>query len=461
MTSINSGIDDMEKYKVQLRTSRNEAASKVKEHAAMLRKLIDLEEDCMIKEIDRVFNGETDKTDKIIKEHRNVTVILKSLTNFSNKLLKSGSHSEVVVWSAHAQSQLRTISNRERKYGVDRIRRNPIQIRFNARESNYKTALKSLLGEVQYGVNVNILDSDTNANEQRSSDQRLKDLDSHQLTNDERIMRSKIHRGRFVKSFSSFTDGSRFSPITVGITMTPRGDILIVDKNNKCVKFFGADGGMYKKIHGSESLWGATVLQDGKITITDRTVHVFDARGKLEKVLRQQPRDSHGIATNSSGDVIVADCMSRCIYIMSVLGGTIQRIITQRGRQPFKCPAYVAVNGKDQVIVADCGAHCVSIFSNKGQHICDHGVPEKPGAGPGLLDCPSGICIDKLDNILICDKNNDRIVLLDPRGRFMCVVVEGQDVLQRPQAVCVDREGRLLVAEEEGMVKIFKYRENL
>lgn len=468
MVQLKEGISDLEKYKVRLRTSRNDAVTKVKQHAALLRRLIDQEEDNMLKTIDNIFESETDKTEKVIKENRNVTVVLKSLTDFSNKLLRDGSESEIVVWSTHAEEQVRGISGLGRKYGVERIRRNPIEIRFKAKELDYKTELKSLLGEAEYGVNVDILDLNMNKHHR----EKMKTFGNVDYGNDEQdfmpfdagsqpVLESRVHTGTLSRSFSAFTDGSHFSPVIVGIAATPKDDILVVDKNNKCVKVFGPDGGMYKKIHGSDNLWGVSILHDGNYAITDKTVHMFDTRGKLLRVLRQQPRDSHGITVNSHGDIIVADCMSRCIYILSFLGGTIQRIITQRGKGPFKCPAYVTVNHKDDVIVSDCGLHVVSIFNDKAQFVKEFGVAGKEGSDNRHLNCPSGVCTDRLGNIFIADKNNHRVIMLDGNGLFLSVLIQGPEEIFRPQALTIDGHDQLVVAEEGGRIKIFKYRDSL
>ena len=65
VSELNIGIADLEKYKVTLRTARNEAQGGVRAQAARLRKLIDQQEDALLKEVEDAFTAETGRTDKV------------------------------------------------------------------------------------------------------------------------------------------------------------------------------------------------------------------------------------------------------------------------------------------------------------------------------------------------------------------------------------------------------------
>ncbi len=461
LTSLIEGNNDLEKYKKQLRKARDDATFKVKNQATTTRELIDKIEREMLKDIDEVFCDERNKTDDIIRVDKEVVALLKNFNTFSERLLKDGTDPEIIAWRGHIQEEFKNIAESSMKDSCENTKKNPVDIRYKESPLNLKDTLEKIIGEVQYGRNVDIVDWSmsprrqmTRLNKKTEDDKRNIELNPDDL----RIIKSRIHKGKLLKSFSIFTDGSQFSPRAMNMVLTPSGEVLVVDRGNKCVKFFAKDGGMYKKIYGSDALWGVAMLHDGNLAVTDKTVHMFDLNGKLLKVLRQQPRDSHGIAVNSNGDIVVTDCTSRCIYVMASVGGTIKRIITQRGRQPFRCPQYVTVNHKDDIIVSDGGTHCVSIFNDNGNLLFEYGSGEA-GNLDGQLNCPTGVCTDKLGNILICDKLNHRVVLLDPNGTLMCNIVDGREHIEKPQAVAVDTEGNVMVAEEGGRIKMFKYRE--
>ena len=98
----------------------------------------------------------------------------------------------------------------------------------------------------------------------------------------------------------------------------------------------------------------------------------------------------------------------------------------------------------------------VVLFNDSGQVVWEYGGGEG-GAGVGELDNPAGVCTDRLGNVLICDQNNDRVVLLDSAGNFLCNVLEGSENIERPAVVAVDKDGRMVVAQEDGRIKVFSY----
>lgn len=79
------------------------------------------------------------------------------------------------------------------------------------------------------------------------------------------------------------------------------------------------------------------------------------------------------------------------------------------------------------------------------------------GNGDGELDCPTGVCVDGLGNIIICDQNNNRLVLLDSSGKYLCVLIEGAHNVERPTAVAINPYKQLVVAQEDGIIKTFTY----
>ena len=322
-TDLHQALADLEKYKKTLRKSRDEARSGVKVQAEFMRKIISDLESNMLKDIENVFADESGNADKLTKHYKEMTMLVKNFTDFSGKLLGHASHSEVIAWRKHLELQYKDIHGGIKMSGVDLIRKQPVHIRHvideESSENYCKNTTKKLIGKVQYGRNVEVIDMNMNRggnNESGTPESHVNggpptpSTESKPVACDE-VLTTTIHEGKLQRSFSAFTDGSKCQPLISGVTVTPDGNIVVVDRNNKCVKLFTPSGGMPCKIHGSESLWDATVLPDGNIAVTDKTVHVFDCRGRQVKVLRQQPRDSHGICVTSGGDIVVTDCTSR------------------------------------------------------------------------------------------------------------------------------------------------------
>ncbi len=289
---------DLQKYKKTLRKSRDEARSGVKNQAEFLRNCIDEFESAMLKDIDNVFADESGNADKLIKHYKEMNLQMKNFTDFATKFLKNASHSEIIAWRNHLELQHKDIHGDIKMSGVDLVRKQPVYIRhvteFDSTGNNYcKNSLHKLIGKIQFGRHIEIVDlnmnqgasSQTSGMESQEADSKTQDSGKNS-TPDERILTNRIHSGRLIQSFSTFTDGSKVPPLLSGLTVLPDGNIVIVDRNNKSVKFFTPLGGMPCKIHGSESLWDVAVLPDGNLVITDKTVHMFDQRGRMVKVLR-------------------------------------------------------------------------------------------------------------------------------------------------------------------------------
>ena len=459
ITELTAGIGYMQKYQAQLRKAKDETTTKINNQASALKKLIDDLQKEMITNINNVYNEENDKVNEIIKQNKDTVSCLKTFNDFTEKLLKEASDTDALLWRRLVEQERGILADHANHDSVNMVIKNPVDIKYKGSNMNTEFTLKRLMGSVQHGYNLDIIDKSALKITRARPKSAEPDPATPPGSPKHQLAKNRIHPGRLVNSFSIFTDGSHFSPLAVDVTTNNQEDILVVDRNNKCLKFFAPSGGMYRKIHGGESIWGVSVLSNGDIAVTDKTVHVFDKRGRIVRVLRQQPRDSHGITTNSNGDIIVGDCASKCIYILAEIGGTIKRIITQRGGKTFKSPKYIAVNRVDDIIVSDNMTHTVSIMSDKGVFMYEFGNGE-PGKGETQLNCPMGVCADKLGNIIVCDTGNNRVILLNPKANFLCTLVEGTEDISQPQAVCIDKQGNMVIAQEGGRVRVFKYRES-
>lgn len=103
---------------------------------------------------------------------------------------------------------------------------------------------------------------------------------------------------------------------------------------------------------------------------------------------------------------------------------------------------------KDTFIVSDYGNKCLQMFDSSGNFL--HKIGEK-GEADGEFKDPIGVCVDKHDNILVCDFSKGSVQQFSFDGRFT-----GKSVtrLQRPWGVTTMPDGRILVADY-GMNKVF------
>lgn len=112
-----------------------------------------------------------------------------------------------------------------------------------------------------------------------------------------------------------------------------------------------------------------------------------------------------------------------------------------RAGPPFNRPTNVAVAPTGDLYVTDgYGNARVHRFTAGGQLIRSWGAP---GGGPGEFRIPHGICILEDGRVLVADRENDRIQVFDPDGRYL---EEWLDI-QRPTHLAAGRDGLLYVSE--------------
>ncbi|XP_064647057.1 uncharacterized protein LOC135499926 [Lineus longissimus] len=66
------------------------------------------------------------------------------------------------------------------------------------------------------------------------------------------------------------------------------------------------------------------------------------------------------------------------------------------------------------------------------------------------------VCYAQDGNVLAADRANDRILLLSDRGAFRKYLIEAEDGLEAPVGVALDNDGHIVVAQKDGVVKIFR-----
>lgn len=113
----------------------------------------------------------------------------------------------------------------------------------------------------------------------------------------------------------------------------------------------------------------------------------------------------------------------------------------QRSAGPYNRPTNIAVAPNGDLYVSDgYGNARVHHFSPHGKLIRSWG---EPGTGPGQFKISHGICVLPDGRVLVCDRENDRIQVFTPEGRFL---MEWIDV-QRPTQLVRGPDGLLHVAE--------------
>jgi DNA-binding beta-propeller fold protein YncE len=189
--------------------------------------------------------------------------------------------------------------------------------------------------------------------------------------------------------------------------------VMIYERDGRFVGSWG-EGAFTMRTHG------ITIGPDDSVYCTDdpgHSVRKFTPEGKLLLTLG----DNAGKPSDSGYD-----------------GSNLTTIV--RGAPPFNRPTNLAVAPNGDLYVTDgYGNARVHRFSPTGKLLASWG---EPGTGPGQFMLPHGIAVDASGNVLVCDRESDRIQVFTADGRFIREITD----VQRPTQIVLSR-GLMYVSE--------------
>ena len=169
------------------------------------------------------------------------------------------------------------------------------------------------------------------------------------------------------------------------VAISRSGDLIVSDCGNKKIKVFGRDRGVLvteccpPSSHRDAFLPGCvTALPCGKIAATDvgrKRIVIFAKNGRCMTSFGEGLVDPRGIATNSRGQLIVADGCANQVLMFPDFSNKAVRIKIPGMHTPFTQPTGVSVGPNDDFVVSDFSSNgaagCVRLFSSHGVHVND------------------------------------------------------------------------------------------
>lgn len=194
----------------------------------------------------------------------------------------------------------------------------------------------------------------------------------------------------------------------------------------------------------------------GAALCTDRTedpIMEFDASGKLLKSFGSGMLISpHGIHVDRDGNVWVTDNgdvngkgqqvfkFSRDGKLLMTLG---KAGVKGTDSETFDQPTDVAVAPNGDIFVSDGHVNSRIVkFSKDGKFIKAWG---RKGSGPGEFDLPHALAFDSRGRLFVGDRSNSRIQIFDQEGTFLAEWRQ----FGRPSGIFIDRNDNIYVADSE------------
>lgn len=199
--------------------------------------------------------------------------------------------------------------------------------------------------------------------------------------------------------------------------------MIVFDRGGRLVGSWGE--GVFARAHG------IFIAPDDSVYCTDdidHTVRKFTTDGKLLQTLGTSGRPSE----------------------TGVVGIDYRTI--RRGGPPFNRPTNVARAPDGTLLITDgYGNARVHRFAADGKLLASWG---EPGPGPGQFNLPHGIAVDRQGKVYVADRENSRIQVFTPAGKFL---TEWADVA-RPMQVFIDRQDNVFVVEVGWRAGLFPWQ---
>ena len=238
---------------------------------------------------------------------------------------------------------------------------------------------------------------------------------------------------------------------------------------------------------GGESPWPTSVAADSdeNVYISDdyvSRIFMYDKDGDFKGSWgRKGSGDGEldgpsGLAFDKEDNLYIVDSLNNRVQKFTRDGKFLAKWGSQgSGAGQFNMPWGIAIDKDGSVYVADWKNNRVEKFTPDGEYLATLG---SPGTGDGEMKCPSDIAIDDQGDVYVVDWGNLRLNIYEAAGRFITAFIGDADTLspwaqgvvnanpdyrkarrrtdmtpeqwfQRPVAVNVDSEGRIMVLETE------------
>ena len=252
-------------------------------------------------------------------------------------------------------------------------------------------------------------------------------------------------KGILLKKITTKMKGDQGTPDVRDILLAGESHLVAVDNKNSCVKTIQIVGDSFltKRLQLKSEPWGGTRLQPSMIAVTGlKVIYIITITDQLALQSTVKTRkDYWGICAISPINLACSCKYPPGVDIVDITGRRLRTIETDPLGEPlFEMPGYLAMNG-DCILVTDRAKKCLTCIDQEGKVVFIY-----RGEGEEKLAFPRGLCVDKQGRIYVADHDRGCVHLLSRTGMYLCQVMS----VPKPRTLCLDHNDKSLYLSNEG-----------
>ncbi|XP_078609928.1 uncharacterized protein LOC144881077 [Branchiostoma floridae x Branchiostoma japonicum] len=270
----------------------------------------------------------------------------------------------------------------------------------------------------------------------------------------------------FLHSFGESGNKKGHLMVPFGLTICPKGRLIVADAGNNRVQLFDIDGKWKGEISTRNrgfafptSVAYCSLNPTGDVIVTCfATGEVLKLSLCSGKVFRELSiKGCRGVATLDKGHtLILSEGVNKAVAIYARGGDPVSKTIkymkTNTIKGPFYEPRNINTDGLSNIYVSDIGDNTVKVLDTEG-HLTAI-------IGKGILQYPTGVCADADGNVIVADARKNTLEIFASDGHHLDTLISKQEGLNQPQEIALTPDGTKLVVVDGGNHRVLVYRYN-
>ena len=266
------------------------------------------------------------------------------------------------------------------------------------------------------------------------------------LTGSPWIVRVMPHQYQFAFQFGSKGEEQGKFDCPVGVAVNDKSRILaIADYNNSRTQIFSFEGNFLREITLKGKPISLAFTESGDLlvrVIYDKRIFLFAENGQFIRYIGvEHVKTPHFVSVSSDGRIITSDSNDKTIKVLTADGKKLLQSFKSLDRN--ETPVCVVYHQAKFFASFNFAGRLV-VFNNAGEYLHDIG---SKGSGDGQFSGPTGLVIDKLSRLIVCDAGNSRVQLLTLEGKYIAQIPGSFFKGGYPHSAVISNTGHLFVTD--------------